>query len=111
MDVPSALIYGWGGQNEPSDVFWMKCRPITREPKEWKEEVYRAAFTIANATSKPLWLGFNGDIEGQVMCRAFFDQGINFHVFTLEHPAFTGRQNFAFAKKWCKERGIEQHIV
>jgi hypothetical protein len=106
-----AFEYGWGDSNDPADAFWVKFKPCLSAPKTWKEEIYSAARSITGTSTKPLWLCFSGGIDSEVMCRAFYDQGIHFSVLTLEHAARTNRHDISYAKKWCAQRGVSQRIV
>jgi len=91
--------------------FSMRFDPCTRQPKSWKEETYAAARAIANKTKKHIWVCFSGGIDSEVVCRAFYDQGIHFSVLTLEHTAGTNEHDIKYATKWCKARAIEQKII
>ena len=106
----SALDYGWEKVNEPQS-FWLRFNSCTRAPGTWKDELFAAARSIANRTEKPIWICSSGGIDSEVACRAFFDQGIHFSVFTLEHEAGTNHHDIEYAKKWCRARGVTQKIV
>ncbi|QQG38132.1 MAG: hypothetical protein HYS26_01085 [Candidatus Kaiserbacteria bacterium] len=100
------------GRRQPGDTFYLDFNPCVREPKTWKEEIYAAAKLLANrAGSRPIWLASSGGTDSEVMCRAFFDQGINFSVLTVEHIAGTNRHDTAYARAWCRARAIPQKIV
>jgi hypothetical protein len=103
--------YGWGETNEPTEKFWVRFGHASREVQDWKEELYAAARAIANVTTKPLILALSGGIDGEVMGHAFFDQGINFSVMTLEYPEGLNEHDISYAKKWCALRRIPQEIV
>jgi hypothetical protein len=105
------FTYGWGTTNEPSERFWIKLDRCTREPNAWTDEIYAAARALANAATKPLWLCASGGIDSEVMCRAFFDQQIPFSVLSIEHAARTNDHDAAFAKRWCRDRGVERRVL
>lgn len=88
----------------------VKFSACTREPLSWKEELYAAARAIASKTSKPLWLCSSGGIDSEVMCHAFYDQGINFTVLTLRHTAGTNEHDTSFARTWCRTYGVPQKV-
>src|SRR5262245_17479653 len=87
--LTSATSYGWRPGPSGKDEFWFEFVPCTREPKNWKEEIYAAARQIGSTVTKPLWLCSSGGIDSEVMCHAFFDQQIPFSVLTIEHKAGT----------------------
>jgi hypothetical protein len=91
--------------------FKISFKRCSREPKSWKEELYAAALEIVNESTKPLWLCFSGGIDSEVLCEAFFNQGINFSVLTLEHVGGTNEHDIGFARKWCRAHGVTQKIV
>jgi hypothetical protein len=107
----TAFEYGWGTSNDPSEKFWVRFHPVSHDAMNWKEEVYAAARAVANTTTKPLLLFFSGGVDSEVMCRAFFDQGINFSVLTVEYPESLNAHDIKFAKIWCAQRAVRQEIV
>ena len=82
-----------------------------REPCVWKEEIYAAARVIANRANKPIWVCSSGDLDSEIVCRAFFDQGIHFSVLTIEHATGTNHRDIKYAIEWCRVRGVRQKIV
>jgi hypothetical protein len=82
----------------------------TREAQGWKEEMHAAARAVMNKTKKPIWINFSGGMEGEIICRAFFDQGIAFSVLTLEYQGGLNARDIQYATMWCRERGIPQEI-
>lgn len=109
----SALRYSW---DDPADArsFRLSFASCDREPANWKEELYAAARHVANramARNKPLWVCASGGIDSEIACRAFYDQGIEFSVLTLEHIGGTNRHDVRFARSWCERRGVKQEIV
>ena len=107
----NAIRYGWGKHGDLSEPFWVKFNPVTREVKSWNEEIYAAARAVMNTSTKPLLLCSSGGIDSEIMCRAFYDQGIHFTVLTIEHAAGTNVHDTRFVKKWCRKRGVEQKVV
>lgn len=91
--------------------FSLRFTACSREPGTWREEVYAAARDIASSAKKHIWVCSSGGIDSEVACRAFFDQGLNFSVLTLEHSAGTNCYDIDFATKWCRERAIKQDLV
>ena len=106
----SALTYGWSKKNDPYS-FWLHFNSITRSPDSWKEELYATARAIANRAKKPIWIASSGGIDSEIACRAFFDQGIDFSVLTLEHDSGTNRHDIHYAITWCRAHGVNQKIV
>lgn len=108
----SALQYGWRDPQDPRS-FWLSFASCTREPGTWREEQYAAARYVANratARNRPIWIGSSGGIDSEIACRAFYDQGIDFSVLTLEHTGGTNRHDVGHAVRWCSERGVK-HVV
>ncbi len=91
--------------------FCTRFRPCTRKPASWKEEMRASALAIASRADRPLWLCSSGGIDSEVMCHAFFDQGINFSVLTLRHASGTNEHDIAYARNWCRKHGVHQKIV
>jgi hypothetical protein len=77
----------------------------------WKEELYAAARSIASKAHKPLWLCASGGIDSEIMCHAFFDQGINFSVMTLAHTDGSNEHDIAHARAWCQKHRVHQEII
>jgi hypothetical protein len=105
-----AFTYGWGEKGTSEGPFWIRFDRCTRKPDTWKEEIYRAARSVAASTTKPLWLCSSGGIDSEVMCRAFHDQNIPFSVLTLRHMGGTNMYDIRFAVEWCKARGVQHEI-
>ncbi len=101
----SAITYGWANSAQ-QDSFWIRFAACSREPKNWKEELYAAARTIAARTQKPIWICSSGGIDSEVACRAFFDQGIPFSVLTLEHTAGTNQHDIRYAREWLESHNV-----
>src|SRR5438874_953783 len=104
----SALKYKWKKSTGNTDTLEFYFDPCTRHSQTWKEEIYSAARAIANKTKKPIWICSSGGIDSEVACRAFFDQGINFSVLTIEHEAGTNSHDISYAINWCRARGVHQ---
>lgn len=85
--------------------------PCTREPGSWREEVYATARDIARKAQKPIWVCASGGIDSEIVCRAFFDQGINFSVLTLAFEGGKNEHDMRYATKWCAEHGVKQLVV
>jgi hypothetical protein len=108
----AAFNYGWGSSDQLSEPFWIRFQPCKREPKSWKEEMYAAARLLANeAGTRPLWLCSSGGIDSEVMCDAFFNQGIHFSVLTIEQTGGTNRHDIEYAIRWCQLHNVAQKIV
>jgi len=107
----SALQYGWNGPPETPGSFWVRFDQCTRTPSTWKEEIYAAARAITTRSTKPLWLCLSGGIDSEIMCQAFFDQGINFSVLTLAHTNGTNEHDISYARTWCRQHDVTQKIV
>lgn len=106
-----AFKYGWNSDSKSPSTFWAGFEHCTHEAREWKQELGAAALLIANRAKKPLWLCFSGGMDSEVMCRVFFDQGIQFSALTLEHEEGTNAADVKRAKDWCWERGVPHKIV
>jgi hypothetical protein len=83
----------------------------SREPAQWKEELYAAAREIAKQSHKPLWLCASGGTESEIMCRAFFDQGIQFSVITVDFRDQGLQRDVEYIKRWCFERGVPHRVT
>jgi hypothetical protein len=109
-DPLSALVYEWDGPQK-TDPFDMHLRRALREPESWRNELCAAAKMIGNTAGKPIWLALSGGFAGEIMARAFFDQGINFSALTLEYSRGINRSDVERAKQWCYKRGVPHEIV
>src|SRR3989344_2464797 len=107
----SAFRYGWNGPQNEKGSFWVAFDACTREPKQWKAELYAAARKVAARTEKPLWLCSSGGIDSEIMCHAFFDQGIDFSVLTIEHAGGMNKHDIGFAREWCRKHDVAQKII
>ncbi len=105
----NALTYGW--TDDPENPFWVRFARSSRECGTWQEELRSAAHAIANTADKPLWLAMSGGMGSEIMARSFFDQGINFAAFTLEHVEGTNREDVQRARDWCFAHGVPHKIV
>ncbi len=106
--VDSALSYGWSDPAKP-ETYNMSFHPVSRPVGSWREELNAAAIIIANTAQKRIKIAFSGGLESEVLCRTFFDQGIQFSALTLAHR--TNRKEVAYARQWCLYRGIPHEIV
>jgi hypothetical protein len=106
----SALEYTWhqGAGVDSLSVAFKACK---REPRSWKDELYASARLIAERANKPLWILASGGIDSEVTCRAFYDQGIDFSVLTIEHVGGTNRHDITYAIDWCRKYNVKQKIV
>lgn len=91
--------------------FTVSVSPCTRQLQGWTEEVYIAARTVAGRAKKPLLLFFSGGLDSEIMCRAFFDQGITFTAATFEHSENANRPDVEHARKWCWDRKVTHEII
>lgn len=106
-----ALVYSQSnvpGTQRPLSLTFRAC---TRAPKTLQEEAYAAARAIAQSAQKPIVLCFSGGLDSEIMCRAFFDQGINMSVLTIEHSKGANAHGVDHARKWCWERGIPHEVL
>ncbi len=95
----------------PDETFSARFARCTREPDSWENELYTAARSVANSTTKPLWLFFGGDIDSFVLARAFRKNGIFFSVLIPEYASGTAIYDIGYIKEWCKQRSIPTKII
>ena len=94
------------------DPFTLTFSPCTRKPLTWKEEVQAIARgMVKDAGSRPIIVCASGGTDSELVCRAFYDQGIYFSVLTVEHAAGTNKEDIAHAQRWCRDRGVEHKLV
>ncbi|HVY44870.1 MAG TPA: hypothetical protein VHB21_03285 [Minicystis sp.] len=105
----SAFRCGWSGPDAAR--FWVGFDACTRAPRSFREELGVAARAVAAAAAKPLWFCSSGGIDSEIMCRVFRDEGIDFHVLTLEHEAGTNRHDTQHAEAFCRAHGLAQEVV
>lgn len=106
-----ALVYSQEKTATLPESFALTVTSCERTPKSWKEEVYASARAIAQRAQKPITLCFSGGLDSEIMCRAFFDQGINISVLTIEHAKNANKFDVDHARSWCWDRGIPHEIL
>jgi hypothetical protein len=104
----SALMYGEsiGG----AEQFWIRFRNSAREPQSWKDELFAAARAVKSKTTKPLWICASGGIDSDVVCRAFYEQGLHFSVLTFSYGP-SNAADVRFIGEWCAVRHVPHDIV
>lgn len=107
----SALSFAWNREREKQGSLSVNFTACAREPQSWKEEVYAAARAIAKRAQKPIFLCFSGGLQSEIMCRAFFDQGIAFTPLTLAHAQNANASDRDHARAWCWDRGIKWNEI
>lgn len=104
--------YGWGdGSSDPEAPFWVKFSRCASQPVEWDKEIRAAAVSLANSTSKPIWICLSGGIDSEVVCEIFQELDIPFRVLTVAFRDGVNAHDIKYAHDWCAERKIEQRIV
>lgn len=95
----------------PDEIFSARFARCTREPETWEAEIYRAARSIANSTTKPLWLFMGGDIDSLVLVRAFRKIGYAFSVLIPEYADGANKHDIRHLTTWCYARQIPYKLL
>ena len=103
-----AFSFIWPGIKKKPEVFF---HHTTRPVQTWKNELGRAAESIAQSTSRPLWLALSGGIDSEVMAQSFFAMKIPFQPFSIRHCDNGNLHDIEWAIKWCKAKGLELKIL
>lgn len=88
-------------------TFW----PVSRPVKSFKEEITTTAKNIYSSASKPLYLGYSGGIDSEVIARAFLECNIPFTAITFRYLNNVNSYDINYAIKFCKENNIKHIIV
>jgi hypothetical protein len=91
--------------------FKVKFKPVSRKVKSWKEELLISAQSIANSTTKTLYVLMSGGIDSEQVARIFLESKIDFKVLTMKHKNGTNAHDIKYATSFCKQYGIEQTFV
>lgn len=91
--------------------FHLNFTPISREIKSWKEELCLTAKTIADSTSRPLYLCLSGGIDSEVAALAFLSIKAKFKVFTLRYVNNANLFDVNHSIRFCETHKLEQIIL
>jgi hypothetical protein len=89
----------------------IKINPITRPVLDFHSEVISTAKFIKDHSNKKIMVALSGGIDGEVACLGFLKSKIDFEVLTIEYTDKKNSYDCFFAKKFCENNNIKQHIL
>ena len=89
----------------------IKIRSIKREIDSYDIEVINNAKLIKEISSKKIIVALSGGIDSEVVCLAFLKSNIDFETLTVQYTDNKNAYDCYFAKKFCQENNIKQHII
>lgn len=94
-----------------NDTETIKINKISRPIKNYYDEVLENAMFIKNQSNNKIMVSLSGGIDSEVACIAFLKTNIAFEVLTIEYTNNKNSYDCYFAKKFCDENNIKQHII
>lgn len=86
-------------------------KPINRKLNDWYDEVDNTVKLIAQSTSKPIYIGFSGGIDSEVIIKSFIKNCVPFTVFIVEFENGLNEHDILWAKQYCQENNLNYKIV
>jgi hypothetical protein len=74
------------------------------------EELEKGAISLAESTTKPIWICSSGGVDSETLCEVFLKLGLPFNVLTTEYPDGKNAHDIAYAKRWCTQHKVHQKI-
>ena len=107
------LQYRWNEPDYPAGSTASTCfgfSHCTRTPLSWIEELEKEAISLAESTTKPIWICSSGGIDSETVCEIFLKLKLPFNVLTVEYPDGKNAHDIIYAQKWCQQNNIHQKI-
>ena len=85
MGTIDNLQYWWNEPDHPIDLrqaSWFRFSHCTRTPLSWMEELEKGAISLAESTTKPIWICSSGGVDSETLCEVFLKLGLPFNVLT-----------------------------
>ena len=89
-----------------NNILEVKYKPINRELNHWCDEIDNTVKAISQSTSKPIYIGFSGGIDSEVVINSFIKNNIPFKVLIVEFSNDLNKHDIDFAKEYCNNNNI-----
>lgn len=86
-------------------------KPIRRQLDHWCDEIDNTTKAIAKSTNKPIYIGFSGGIDSEVIINSFIKNKIPFTVLMVEFENELNKHDIFWAKKYCEDNNLPYKIV
>lgn len=91
--------------------FSLKLKPISREVKNFREEILLTVTEIANRTSTPLYISYGGGMDSEIIIEAFLECKIPFTVVSFTFCKYLNLHDITYAYEFCKRKSIKQIVI
>lgn len=89
----------------------IKIQKVSRPIESFYNEVLKNARFIKDNSNSKIMVCLSGGIDSEVACIGFIKENIDFEVLTVEYTDNKNSYDCYFAKKFCKDNSIKQHII
>ncbi len=104
------LRYRWDEPGFPTPDSRFTFSHCTRTPLSWMEELERAAISLAESTTKPIWICSSGGVDSETLCEIFLKLHLPFKVLTIEFADGKNAHDVIHAKRWCERNQVRQEL-
>jgi hypothetical protein len=110
MGSANNLQYRWDEPNFPTATSRFTFSHCAREPLSWIEELEKAAVSLAESTTRSIWICSGGGVDSETLCEIFLKLGLPFSVLTIEFADGKNAHDVVYAKRWCQQHQIRQEL-
>jgi len=104
------LRYRWDEPNFPTATSRFEFSHCARTPLPWIEELEKAAVSLAESTTKPIWICSSGGVDSETLCEIFLRLNLPFNVLTIEFADGKNAHDVVYAKRWCQQNQVRQEL-
>jgi hypothetical protein len=104
------LQYRWDEPNYPTATSRFNFSHCARTPLSWIEELEKAAISLAESTTKRIWICSSGGVDSETLCEVFLRLNLPFDVLTIEFADGKNAHDVMYAKRWCKQNKVHQEL-
>ncbi len=110
------IEYNWSNRPhrfDDNDEFSIRYRPCSRQPHNFREECIDVARKLAHQASQldlPIRVLLSGGVDGEVVCRSFYDAGIPFQAVTIRYKRYHWSE-WDHAVRYCKRYDIPHSVI
>ncbi len=104
------MQYRWDEPGFPTPDSRFIFSHCTRTPLSWMEELGRAAISLAESTTKPVWICSSGGVDSETLCEIFLKLNLPFNVLTIEFADGKNAHDVIHAKRWCERNQVRQEL-
>jgi hypothetical protein len=110
MGSADNLQYRWDEPDYPTATSRFKFSNCARTPLSWIEELERAAISLAESATKPIWICSSGGVDSETLCEVFLRLNLPFNVLTIEFADGKNAHDVMYAKRWCEHNKVHQEL-